>query len=214
MPKSLMFGILGAVVLLLIGAAALLGFSRRVSKPSPSPSATIRITRDTKLKALYQGYEKVSTDCYVLQVPSVPRTDVNKDCQLSVFYGPQKTSSVVVSAFREFDFVATEATPNQSNQKTQFDSKKILEGLITNATSGKAVSSRQDIKVGNLSAVKIVASAQTGGEPGVAYVFIVLPETDQQFREKTFTAFIVTGAYNDDFSRKGFDQAMSSWTWQ
>jgi hypothetical protein len=133
-------------------------------------------------------------------------------------YGEQKISSIFVSPQREFDIVAAEDTPNstQSSPSTavRFDSQKYLDSLIAKAVSSDLIVTRETIKVAGLDATKVVGRSASSATPAVAYVFIVLPETDQKFAEKTFIAFIITGAYNDDFSRKGFDQAISTWSWK
>ncbi|MCC7543649.1 hypothetical protein IT415_02975 [bacterium] len=207
--------ILAVVFVLLIGGFVGWRVYQQRAVVQPTPSTAVTPVRDTAVKALASGYERLETACYSLQIPNQPRVDVNKDCQLSVFYGTQKVSSVVVSTFRDFDFVAEDTTQASSSPSAQrFDSKRVLDALITNATTGKAISARQDIKIGNIDAVKVVGAAQAGGDPVYVNVFIVLPESDQQFAEKNFIAFTITGAYNDSYSRKTFDHVIDTWSWK
>ncbi len=209
-----------AVLLVLGGGTATALFLAMKPTPQPTPSATQALSpvRDTAEKPLQPFAEKVSTDCYVLQVPTPKEIQVNKDCSLSLVYGEQKISSIFVSPQREFDIVAGEDQPNnaQSSPSTavRFDSQKYLDSLIAKAVSSDLIVTRETIKVAGLDATKVVGRSASSATPAVAYVFIVLPETDQKFEEKTFIAFIITGAYNDDFSRKGFDQAISTWSWK
>lgn len=206
------------VLLALIGGGGYAGwsiYSARFTSPTPTQSAALSSVRDTSVKELASGYERLETGCYSIQIPTQPRVDINKDCQLSVFYGTQKVSSVVVSTFRDFDFVAQDSEQASASPDTKrFDSKRVMEALITNATTGKSISARQDIKIGNIDAVKIVGAAQAGGDPVYVNVFIVLPESDQQFAERNFIALTITGAYNDSYSRKTFDHVLETWTWK
>jgi len=219
-PKKRPFRTIMILVALLVflGGGGYVGWSlyrARFAAPSPSQTATLSSVRDTSVKELAGGYERLETGCYSIQIPTQPRVDINKDCQLSVFYGAQKVSSVVVSTFRDFDFVAQDSEQASASPSAQrFDSKRVMEALITNATTGKSISARQDIKIGNIDAVKIVGAAQAGGDPVYVNVFIVLPESDQQFAERNFIALTITGAYNDSYSRKTFDHVLDTWTWK
>ena len=213
---------IGLIVLVVLGGIFIgLRLTTQKQVATPTPSTAAKPIRDTAEKQLAAGYERLDTGCYTVQIPTAPRVDINKDCQLSAFYGAQKASSVVISTFRDFDFVAQDASsasPSPSSTETRtgqrFDSQKIMEALITNATTGKSISAREDIKVGNIDAVKVVGAAQAGGNPVYINVFIVLPETDQQFGDKNYIAFTITGAYNDNFSRKSFDHVLESWQWK
>ncbi|MEI7818669.1 MAG: hypothetical protein WCI47_00970 [bacterium] len=208
-----LFLVVGVLIAgLLVAAAWTLGVRNKASRPA-TPSQSAGTTRDTTESGLIVGNERILTPCYTIQVPKAPRTDINKDCQLSVAYGPDKISNIVVSTINDFNLVEP-VNQTGSNQSPRFDSQKVLEALITNTTSGKAVSAREKIKVGNIDAVKITGSAQAGGDALVAYTFIILPSTDQQFAEKQFIAMIVTGAYNDDYSRKAFNGMLETWTWK
>jgi len=188
------------------------------AQPSPTATQDLSPVRDTTEKPLQPFAEKVATDCYLLQVPTPKEIQVNKDCALSLVYGEQKISSIFVSPQREFDIVAgdDQATTAQTSPSTaiRFDSQKYLDSLIAKAVSSDLIVTRETIKVAGLDATKVVGRSASSASPAVAYVFIVLPDTDQKFAEKTFIAFIITGAYNDDYSRKGFDQAISTWSWK
>lgn len=215
------FVLIGLAALLVLGggtATALFLTAKPASQPTPSVSQALNPVRDTTEKPLQPFAEKVTTDCYVLQVPIPKEVQVNKDCSLSLVYGEQKISSIFVSPQREFDIVAGEDQANnvQNSPSTavRFDSQKYLDSLIAKAVSSDLIVTRETIKVAGLDATKVVGRSASSATPAVAYVFIVLPETDQKFEEKTFIAFIITGAYNDDFSRKGFDQAISTWSWK
>ncbi len=216
--RSLRTIIIVVILLSLLAGGSYVGWNvyrTRFAAPTPSQTATLSPIRDTSVKELASGYERLQTGCYSIQIPSQPRIDINKDCQLSVFYGSQKVSSVVVSTFRDFDFVAQDSEQASASPSAQrFDSKRVMEALITNATTGKSISARQDIKIGNIDAVKIVGAAQAGGDPVYVNVFIVLPESDQQFAERNFIAMTITGAYNDSYSRKTFDHVLDTWTWK
>jgi hypothetical protein len=65
-----------------------------------------------------------------------------------------------------------------------------------------------------LEATKVVGKKDASSTVDVAYTFIIMPEGDMIFGEKKFVAFMVTGAYNDDYSRKGYDQFLSTWSWK
>lgn len=212
--RLLLFGALGILlVAVLTYSIYWYGQSKRQGvTPSASPS-TKSTTRNTAEPALIAGAARLSTDCYQIQLPSGYDVRSNKDCLLDAVYGPQKTASITISTFKEFDLVLTD-DQNKSQSVGRFDSRKVLDALIKNATDGRSVASRETIKVGGLEAEKIVARGESQTAETAAYVFIVLPETDQQFAEKKFIAFIATGVYNDDYSRKGFDQALSTWTWK
>lgn len=217
-PIIIIVSIVGAV--LVIGVAlAIFGLMGRRPVPTPTTTTTTlpSAQRDKTEKALAPFAEKVTTDCYVIQAPSPVQIQDNKNCSLSIVYGEQKISSIFVSPQREFDLVAgttsPSASPNSSSEPARFDSQKYLDSLIVNAITQDQILSRETIKVAGLDATKVVKKA-ADGKPGVAYVFIVMPESDRKFQEKTFIAFIVTGAYNDDVSRKAFDQALSNWYWK
>lgn len=213
--------LIALAVLLVLGggtATALFLTMKPQSQPSPSATQALSPVRDTTEKPLQPFAEKVSTDCYVLQVPTPKEIQVNKDCSLSLVYGEQKISSIFVSPQRDFDIVAGEdqsnSTQTSPSTAVRFDSQKYLDSLIAKAVSSDLIVTRETIKVAGLDATKVIGRSASSATPAVAYVFIVLPETDQQFEEKTFIAFIITGAYNDDFSRKSFDQAISTWSWK
>lgn len=180
------------------------------STSTPTPASQAK--RDTSRKNLPLGYAQVETECYYLQVPENPEIQVNKDCRLAVAYGATKSSTVVVSPYKDFDLVGADPTADQGKAQ-KFDSGKILEGLISSTTAGRTVAERQDIKVGNIDTVKVTSTSSSNGEV-VAYAFIVLPDADQSFEEKKFIAFIVTGAYNDEASRTAFDNLLKNWQWK
>lgn len=205
-----------AGLLLLLGGGGLLAYKALGTKkvtPSSTPTPTSVSKRDTSQKQLPLGYVQTQTDCYTVQVPTNPEVQLNRDCRLSLTYGEKKTSSIVISPYKDFDLVGSSDTSTDQSKASTFDSRKILEGLISSTTAGRTVAERQDIKVGNIDTVKITSSSTTNGEI-VAYAFIVLPVSDQKFAEKSFIAFIVTGAYSDDASKVAFDHVLQSWQWQ
>lgn len=209
--KPLILGIVCAVILVLGGTgwymiAQLTDSKKSTSQPTPTPTS---LKRDTTRKAIQPGNVAVISDCYGIQVPVDPDIQVNKDCRMSIVYGSAKTSTVVISPYKDFDLVGSDT---QEDTK-QFDSNKILDGLIASTTSGRTIADRQSLKVGNIDTVKITSTSSANGET-VAYAFIVLPESDQQFKEKKIIAFIVTGAYNDDSSRAAYDAVLAHWQWQ
>lgn len=217
-PVLLIVGVVVAVVLVAgLGAAFLMPKKKAAVTPSTSTTPTSqRLTAEQPLQPFAQ---KVSTDCYVFQVPTPNAIQTNKDCLFSIAYGEQKTSTITVSPQREFDIVATDtpsnsSSPSPSSQTVRFDTEKYLEALIANSVPKELIATREKITVAGLEATKVVGKKEPNGSPIVAYVFIVLPEGDRQFNEKTFVAFIVTGAYNDDYSRKNFDQALTTWSWK
>lgn len=208
--------VISAIALLVLGvggwyAGTKLASSKKpVSQSTPTPKNTPK--RDTDRKNLAVGYARVETPCYTVQLPEQNEVQVNKDCRLAVAYGETKASTVVVSPYKDFDLVGSSDQTDDKGQVKQFDSSKILEGLIASTTAGRTVAERQDIKVGNIDTVKVTSTSSSNGEV-VAYAFIVLPESDQSFEEKKFIAFIVTGAYNDEASRAAFDNLLSNWQW-
>ncbi len=216
-PIGLIVGLaVGLVVILLaaIGGYAYIA-SRKDSTPTATPSTSAGSVRDKTEKPTQPFSEKVSTDCYVAQSLTPVDTQQNKDCALSITYGEQKISSIFVSALGQFDIATEEsAGTNTQNSSNSIDTQKYLEALIVDIIPKDLVTTREDIKVGGLDAVKVVGKKDAASGVDVAYVFIILPEGDRTFGEKNFVAFIVTGAYNDDYSRKGFDQFLSTWSWK
>ena len=216
-PIGLIVGLaVGLVVILLaaIGGYAYIT-SRKDAPPTAAPSTSTGSVRDKTEKPTQPFSEKVSTDCYVAQSLTPVDTQQNKDCALSITYGEQKISSIFVSALGQFDIATEEnAGTNTQNSSNSLDTQKYLEALIADIIPKDLVTTREDIKVGGLDAVKVVGKKDAASGVDVAYVFIILPEGDRTFGEKNFVAFIVTGAYNDDYSRKGFDQFLSTWSWK
>ena len=215
-PIGLIVGLaVGLVVILLaaIGGYAYIT-SRKDAPPTAAPSTSTGSVRDKTEKPTQPFSEKVSTDCYVAQSLTPVDTQQNKDCALSITYGEQKISSITVSPQRDFNLVADQSSGQASDGTTRFDTEKYLDALIANAISKDLIVTREKLTVGGLEATKVVGKQQASSASIVAYVFIVLPEGDRKFNEKTFVAFIITGAYNDDYSRKGFDQALSTWSWK
>lgn len=215
-PIGLIVGIASGLVVLLI--AAIGGYVFFTSKKTITPTATpvvVGSVRDKTEKPTQPFSEKISTDCYMAQSLTPVEIQQNKDCALSITYGEQKISSIFVSALGQFD-IATDSSSGSTTQNNVqgIDTKKYLEALIVNIIPKDLVTTREDIKVGGLSAVKVVGKKDAASAVDVAYVFIILPEGDRTFGEKDFVAFIVTGAYNDDYSRKGFDQFLSTWSWK
>lgn len=213
--KYIVAGVI-AVAVAVISAGAVIFWRSNSKKPTPttSPSTVAASQRDTQEKPVQPFAQKLSTDCYVLQAPVPVTTTTNKDCLLDVRYGEQKISSITVSPQREFDIVANDQSGQASDGTTRFDTAKYLDALIANAISKDLIVTREKTTVGGLEATKVVGKQSSTGGSIVAYVFIVLPEGDRKFGEKTFVAFIVTGAYNDEYSRKGFDQALTTWSWK
>lgn len=216
-PIGLIVGLaVGLVVVLLaaIGGYAYIA-SRKDSTPTATPSTSAGSVRDKTEKPTQPFSEKVATDCYVAQSLTPVDTQQNKDCALSITYGEQKISSIFVSALGQFDIATEEnAGINPQNSSNSIDTQKYLEALIADIIPKDLVTTREDIKVGGLDAVKVVGKKDAASGVDVAYVFIILPEGDRTFGEKNFVAFIVTGAYNDEYSRKGFDQFLSTWSWK
>lgn len=216
-PIGLIVGIAVGVVVLLVAAIGGYAYfaSQKAKEPVASSPTTAGSVRDKTEKATQPFSEKISTDCYVAQSLTPVETQQNKDCALSITYGEQKISSIFVSALGQFDVTTGEGTAQDvQNSNTEADTKKYLEALITDIIPKDLVTTREDIKVGGLDATKVVGKKDAASGVDVAYVFIILPEGDKTFGEKTFVAFIVTGAYNDDYSRKGFDQFLSTWSWK
>jgi hypothetical protein len=215
---------IGFIVGIAVGVAALLvagigGYAFFMSKKSKQPvvssSVTVGSVRDKTEKPTQPFSEKISTDCYIAQALTPVETQQNKDCALSITYGEQKVSSIFVSALGQFDLTTGGQTDNNSqNTNNHTDTKKYLEALIVDIIPKDLVTTREDIKVGGLDATKVVGKKDAASSVDVAYVFIILPDGDKTFGDKTFVAFIVTGAYNDDYSRKGFDQFLSTWSWK
>lgn len=216
-PIGLIVGLAVGLVVVLIAAIGGYAYiaSRRDSTPAVTPSATVGSVRDKTEKPTQPFSEKISTDCYVAQSLTPVETQQNKDCALSITYGEQKISSIFVSALGQFDIATDSNSGSNAQNATQgVDTQKYLEALIADIIPKDLVTTREDIKVGGLDAVKVVGKKDTASAVDVAYVFIILPEGDRTFGEKDFVAFIVTGAYNDDYSRKGFDQFLATWSWK
>lgn len=214
--KGLVVGLIIGLSLMVIGVGAffLLRPAKKPTTPSPTSSVVASSKRDTQEKSVQPFSQKVMTECYVTQVLVPVDTQLNKDCTLDVRYGEQKVSSITVSPQRDFNLVADQSSGQASDGTTRFDTEKYLDALIANAISKDLIVTREKLTVGGLEATKVVGKQQASSASIVAYVFIVLPEGDRKFNEKTFVAFIITGAYNDDYSRKGFDQALSTWSWK
>lgn len=215
-PIGLIIGLaVGLVILSIAGIGGYVYFSKKNSTPVESSPAVAGSIRDTKEKPTQPFSEKISTDCYVAQALTPVETQQNKNCALSITYGEQKVSSIFVSALSQFD-IATGEEGDGTGQNTvpEVDTKKYLEALISDIIPKDLVTTRENIKVGNLDAVKVVGKKDQASGVEVAYVFIILPEGDRVFGEKTLVAFIVTGAYSDEYSRKGFDQFLSTWSWK
>jgi hypothetical protein len=216
-PIGLIVGLaVGVAVLLVAGIGGYAFFMSKKSKqPVASSPVAVGSVRDKTEKPTQPFSEKISTDCYIAQALTPVETQQNKDCALSITYGEQKVSSIFVSALGQFDLTTGGQTDNNSqNTNNHTDTKKYLEALIVDIIPKDLVTTREDIKVGGLDATKVVGKKDAASSVDVAYVFIILPEGDKTFGDKTFVAFIVTGAYNDDYSRKGFDQFLSTWSWK
>lgn len=201
-----------AVIILALGSGLFIllrGNSEAPASPTPSVAAAIR---DRAEKPTQVGLKKAETACYALQVPLNPTVNSQGECKLDLVYGEQKVSSIVVSTYRDFDLVTP--TDSQNSAENRFNSDQFLQELIKNTTTGKTVIKQESLTVGNLPAQKIIVGDVANPATQVVYVYIVLPETDQQFEEKKFIAFIVTGAYNDEYSRKNFDEALKLWYWK
>lgn len=216
-PIGLIVGIAIGVVILLVAAIGGYAFiASRTNQPavSSSPVAAGSV-RDKTEKPTQPFSEKISTDCYIAQSLTPVEIQQNKDCALSITYGEQKISSIFVSALGQFDIATDDDEASQAqNDANASNTQNYLDALITDIIPKDLVTTREDIKVGNLDATKVVGKKDEASAVDVAYVFIILPEGDKTFGEKTFVAFIVTGAYNDDYSRKGFDQFLSTWSWK
>ncbi len=222
-PKSHRKKIIGitagiGIVLILAAAGAVVLTPKKAVKNQTQAPTLASSTRDTTERPLQPFAQKVSSDCYIFQVPIPSEVQTNKDCLLSVVYGEQKVSTITVSPQREFDVVAEDNSSNSTNtnqnQSVRFNTEKYLEALIANAIPKELILTRETVTVGKLNGTKVVGKKDANGQPVVAYVFVVLPEGDRKFNEKTFVAFVMTGAYNDDYSRKGFDQAIATWSWK
>lgn len=217
-PIGLIVGIAVGIVLLLVSGIGGYAYLRlRKSKPSGevNESIAVKSVRDRVERPVQPFSERISTDCYIAQALTPVETQQNKDCALSITYGEQKISSIFVSALGQFDVTTDSATTNSAqNTGGNIDTKKYLEALIVDIIPKDLVTTREDVKVGGLEATKVVGKKDATSGVDVAYAFIILPEGDKAFGEKTFVAFIVTGAYNDDYSRKGFNQFLSTWSWK
>ncbi|MDQ5944035.1 MAG: hypothetical protein QG658_101 [Patescibacteria group bacterium] len=216
-PIGLIVGVaVGVVVLLVAAIGGYAYFASQKEQPAASSSPTTAgSVRDKTEKPTQPFSEKISTDCYVAQSLTPVETQQNKDCALSITYGEQKISSIFVSALGQFDIATDENSSTEAqNSASEINTQKYLDALIADIIPKDLVTTREDIKVGGLDATKVVGKKDEASAVDVAYVFIILPEGDRTFGEKTFVAFIVTGAYNDDYSRKGFDQFLSTWSWK
>lgn len=186
---------------------------RSAAQPTTTPQASVAASvRSRDAQALQGGNTKVETPCYVIQVPINPTVNNNAECKLDLAYGEQKISSIIISTYRDIDLVSPTGTSAADDQA--FDQKKFLEELITNTTTGRTIIKRESILVGNLPAEKVIVGEANKSTSQVAYTYIVLPESDQQFNEKKFIAFIVTGAYGDTASQQGYDNALKWWYWK
>lgn len=215
---GVIIGVASGVVVLILGIIGFYAYqtmrnkTNTVQTNAPSKAESVR---DKTEKPTQPFSEKITTDCYVAQSLTPVETQQNKDCDLSINYGEQKTSSIFVSALSEFD-VVTDGGDEQSSQNSssEIDTNKYLDALIADIIDKELVTVRETTQVGNLEATKVVGKKDASSTVDVAYTFIILPEGDMIFGEKKFIAFTVTGAYNDDYSRKGYDQFLSTWSWK
>ncbi len=206
--------IIGGIGLLI---AILAGWQFMAKRSTPQVSTTPQATvvasvRSREAQPLQGGNTKVETPCYVIQVPVNPTVNNNAACKLDLTYGEQKISSIIISTYRDVDLVSPTGSSPADGQA--FDQKKFLEELITNTTTGRTVIKRESISVGNLPAEKLIIGEADKPTSQVAYTYIVLPESDQQFNEKKFIAFIVTGAYGDTASQQGYNNVLKWWYWK
>ncbi len=209
----LFLALIAVGVTIVVAVIGLIMGRGRTIQPTPTKTTVSKPSRDTLEKPLLSGAERITNDCYTFQAPKPIEVVNNKDCLVDMKYGEQKLSSIVVSTFREFDLVQSdEATTSPAANR--FDSVKITDAFIKNVTEGKTVVSRQTIELAKLSAEKVIVKGGANASSEVVYVFIALPEADQKFGDRTFIAFAITGAYNDDYSKKSFDQALKTWSWK
>jgi hypothetical protein len=221
-PKTksiwMIVAIAGGVVFILLAAIGFYTYqltrnkSKTVATTTPSKAESVR---DKTEKPIQPFSEKIVTNCYVAQALTPVVVDNNKDCSLSLTYGEQKSSSIFVSALSSFDIVTDNASENSAeNSSSEIDMDKYMENLMSEVIDKDLVTERTSMEVGNLAATKVAGKKDANSNTEVAYTYIALPEEERVFGEKQFIAFIVTGAYNDEYSRKGYDQFLTTWSWK